>query len=254
MQPISHRKEEFDALAEAALAGEHVGSSAGGEQPKFTVLLDGVHRIVKFASAETENARRWQDLLLLEHLALKILSEGNVLAARARLHDTTSGLGCLIIDRFDRVGERGRIQMVSLAVASGELNGSWTDAAESLNKKGLLAPETLRRIALLDAFGAQIANTDRHMYNIALFVRDGKYVLAPAFDQLPMAYAPPASGHLRKTPVEPAVATVNTVGVWDESAELASTFWSEAAHVPLSDSMMSLVRAHCSAGTIPHRR
>lgn len=246
IQSISHSMQDFDALAEAALAGEHVGSSAGGEQPKFTVLLDGSHRIVKFAGAETENARRWQDLLLLEHLALKTLSAGNVLAATARPHDTTSGLRCLIIDRFDRIGERGRIQMVSLAAASGEFTGSWTDAAETLNKKGMLAPEELRRIALLDAFGAQIANTDRHMYNVALFVRDGKYVLAPAFDQLPMAYAPPASGHLRKTPVEPAVATVNTVAVWDEATVLASAFWTEAANLPLTDSMMALVRAHAA--------
>lgn len=254
IQPMSHGMGDFDALAEAALAGEHAGSSAGGEQPKFTVLLDGVHRIVKFASAETENARRWQDLLLLEHLALKTLSEAGVLAATAQLHDTKSGLRCLIIDRFDRVGERGRIQMMSLAAASGELAGTWTDAAESLNRQGMLAPEALRRIALLDAFGAQIANTDRHMYNIALFVRDGKYQVAPAFDQLPMAYAPPASGHVRKTPVERAVATVNTVAVWDEATELANTFWSEAANLPLSDSMMSLVRAHCSAGTTDHDR
>ena len=33
---------DFPALSEAALAGEHVGSSAGGEQPKFTALVDGI--------------------------------------------------------------------------------------------------------------------------------------------------------------------------------------------------------------------
>lgn len=244
LQQTNHGLQDFDQLAELALAGEHAGSSAGGEQPKFTVLLDGVHRIVKFASSETENARRWRDLLQLEHLALETLAQAGVPVATNRLHDTKGGLKCLIVDRFDRMGERGRINTLSLAAASGELVGSWTDAAYVLNSRRMLHDADLRRVALLDAFGAQIANTDRHMFNIALFEEDGKYLLAPAFDQLPMAYAPPASGHLRRTLVDPAVPAVNTLQCWDEATELARTFWHEASGQSLSDPMMSLVRAH----------
>src|SRR5690606_24795331 len=55
--------------AEAALAGEDVGSSPGGEQPKFTATVmtrgGGRHAaLVKFAVADSgQSARRWADLL-----------------------------------------------------------------------------------------------------------------------------------------------------------------------------------------------
>ncbi len=99
----NHTTNDFPALAAAAIAGEHVGSSAGGEQPKFTSLLEDRHRIVKFATNETDNARRWQDLLTLEHLSLETLRGAGIPAAKTQLVDV-GNLRCLIIDRFDRIG------------------------------------------------------------------------------------------------------------------------------------------------------
>ena len=49
-------------------------SSAGGERPKFTAFVEGRHVLVKFAGpGDGEDARRWRDLLLLEHLALEVI-------------------------------------------------------------------------------------------------------------------------------------------------------------------------------------
>lgn len=97
---------------------------------------------------------------------------------------------------------------------------------------------------MLDAFGVQIANTDRHLFNVALFPEQGGYSLAPAFDQLPMAYAPPASGHLRMTAVEAPVPTVNTLEVWDEAMGLTREFWRRTAELPLTDSMREIAATH----------
>lgn len=245
LQHEVHTTEDFPRLSEEAIAGEHVGSSAGGEQPKFTAFLDGEHRIVKFATDQTDNARRWQDLLLLEHVALQTLQAAGIDAAQTRILDM-DGLRCLVVDRFDRVGEMGRRRVMTLAAASENVDGSWTDSAEQMHRRGELSDEGLRRIALLEAFGALIANTDRHHYNVALFPADDGYDVAPAFDQLPMAYAPPASGNLRHVAIRPPHATVNTLEVWNEARSLANEFWRRATEQALSDQMAAIAREHAS--------
>lgn len=247
-QTLQHevrRVEDYAALADVAIAGEHVGSSAGGEQPKFTALVDGQHRIVKFATDATDNARRWRDLLLLEHVALQTLQDAGIDSAQAELVDL-DGLRCLVVDRFDRVGEMGRRQVVTLAAVSGNAAGSWTDSAEGMRRRGDLSDESFYRIALLDAYGALIANTDRHHHNVALFPTASGYRVAPAFDQLPMAYAPPASGNLRNAAIRPPHAAANTLDVWDEARALASDFWRRATAQQLSDHMSAIVREHAS--------
>ena len=245
LQHETHTANDFPALSDAAIAGEHVGSSAGGEQPKFTAYVDGQHRIVKFATDATDNARRWQDLLTLEHVALQTLRDAEIEVAETELLDI-NGLRCLIINRFDRIGEMGRRAVMSLAAASEQVDGTWTDAAEGMQRRGELSDESLHRIALLDAYGALIANTDRHQYNVSLFPAEGGYSVAPAFDQLPMAYAPPASGNLRNSANAAPRPAVNTLAIWGAAQELAAEFWRRASERHLSDSMQAIVREHAS--------
>lgn len=186
LQHETHTANDFPALSNAAIAGEHVGSSASGEQAKFTAFVDGQHRSIKFATDATDNARRWQDLLTLEHVALQTLYDAEIETAETELLDI-NGLRCLIINRFDRIAEMGRRAVMSLAAASEQVDGTWTDAAEGMQRRGGLSDESLHRIALLDAYGALIANTDRHQYNVSLFPAECGYAGAPAIDQLPMA-------------------------------------------------------------------
>lgn len=233
----------FSALAAMAFAGRHAGSSAGGERPKFTCFSAGRHCIVKFASNDTDNARRWQDLLALEHTALETLRSAGVPTAGTALVDVND-LRCLIVERFDRIGPRGRRAVMTIAAATERMDGSWTDGAEALLKREQLSREDLRRIALLDAYGALIANADRHRHNLLLFPERGGYTLAPAFDQLPMAYAPTSAGYIRNVAVEEAVPMVNTLEVWDEALQLAMKFWRSAAEQPVSESMRDIVQAH----------
>ncbi|MEM1175155.1 MAG: HipA domain-containing protein [Pseudomonadota bacterium] len=245
-QLLRHRPrtyDDFPDLASAALAGEHVGSSAGGEQPKFTALVNGTHRIVKFAIDGTDNARRWRDLLLLEHVALQTLREAGISAAETDLVDVEN-VKCLVVDRFDRVGEVGRRSVMTLAAAADAVQGTWTDSAENLYRTRQIAAEDLERVALLDAYGVLIANTDRHHYNLSLYPSDEGYRVAPAFDQLPMAYAPPASGNLRNEAIASPNPSVNTLDVWDQAQELARQFWQHADTLELSGSMREIVAVH----------
>jgi HipA-like C-terminal domain len=243
LQHEARSEDDFPALAEAAAAGEHAGSSAGGEQPKFTVLLGGGHRIVKFATNETDNARRWQDLLALEHVALEFLTDAGIAAAKSRLVDV-DGLRCLVVDRYDRVDRRGRRAVITMAAVAGRADEPWTDVADALTRQGRLNETDRHRIAVLDAFGAQIANTDRHPGNIAFFPDDDGLSLAPAYDQLPMAYSPPASGHLPNLAVNEARPTVGTLDAWDEARAMAAGFWQRAAGLSLTDSMRRIVAEH----------
>ena len=98
-----HNEHDYPRFSRDAIAGEHVGSSAGGEQPKFTAYVDGQHRIIKFATDATDNARRWQDLLALEHAALQTLQDVGIDASTTQLLDI-DGLTCLLVDLFDRIG------------------------------------------------------------------------------------------------------------------------------------------------------
>ena len=77
---------------------------------------------------------------------------------------------------------------------------SWARAAVILGDAGRISNDDARRLRWLDAFGALIANTDRHQYNINFFA-DGLLRLAPAFDQVSMLHAPAAAGQLPSRPL-----------------------------------------------------
>ncbi|RYF52778.1 MAG: phosphatidylinositol kinase, partial [Comamonadaceae bacterium] len=76
-------------LADMAARGEVAGSSAAGEQPKFTAYAEhsdgtAAHVMVKFtAELDTPVSERWRDLLLAEHIALQVLRGHGVAAAQS---------------------------------------------------------------------------------------------------------------------------------------------------------------------------
>ncbi|MEX1167707.1 MAG: transcriptional regulator, partial [Hydrogenophaga sp.] len=68
-QPAANRQPAIDypPLAQQALGSGQGGSSAGGEQPKFSAQRDGHPVLVKFSSAGDGPAdQRWRDLLICE--------------------------------------------------------------------------------------------------------------------------------------------------------------------------------------------
>lgn len=233
-RPVPVEPSAFEMLAEAS-ARSGAGSSAGGEQPKFAVFCQGRHVLVKFSTGDgSPTDGRWRDLLVCEALALDVLHERGVAAARARIVDV-GARRCLEVERFDRIGERGRRGMLTLAPLDDELYGrrdSWTAAAERLLADRLLSPGDARTIRLLEAFGMQIANGDRHFGNIGFFA-DGLLArpplhLAPAYDMLPMDAAPHA-GVLPPLLVEAPPPRAALLDVWLEAELAARCFWKRVA-------------------------
>lgn len=236
--PLPVTRDDYPARAEAALAGEPAGSSAGGERPKFGAYANGRHVLVKFAARGDSAAERWQDLLVLEALALSTLSEGGAAAAKATVLDTPHHR-FLVIERFDRIGARGRRATTTLAATGRDLSESWARTGRLLAEARLLSSEDARRLALYEAFARWIGNEDRHHHNIAVFARypgagettsaePTGYTLAPAFDQLPTLYAPTGDGRLPEQKFTRPSPTADTWEVWDQARALAETFWQRA--------------------------
>jgi hypothetical protein len=228
--------DDYPALADAAMQGTLGGSSAGGEQPKFCTTVGPANAgravLVKFSPAgDAPTDQRTRDLLVCEHLALKTLLDAGVSAATTQIF-TGAGRVFLEAERFDRTA-KGRIGMVSLMVYDAEYVGAmdnWAATANRMQERQLLRPEDARTLRLLEAYGVLIANTDRHYGNISLLLQDDDWILAPAYDMLPMHYAP-VGGELvaRNFAERPLQPTAATLPEWPRALALARSFWAAAA-------------------------
>jgi len=154
----------------------------------------------------------------------------------------------LEVERFDRIGERGRRAVMTLAAVHQEPADSWSQAALRLLEAGTISAGDAQRLRLLDAFGALIANTDRHHHNVAFFPSASGYTLAPAFDQLPMLYAPSGDGTVPPREFHPLRPAAEMLEVWDEARALALSFWQNAGDAPtVSDGMRRIAAANARA-------
>jgi hypothetical protein len=118
---------------------------------------------------------------------------------------------------------------LSLAAVQDDPADPWARAAVLLRDAGRLSDEDARRLQWLDAFGALIANTDRHPYNVVFFTDDAMLRLAPAFDQVSMLYAPTADGQVAPRAFAPPHASADTLEVWDNARAAAREFWQRAS-------------------------
>jgi hypothetical protein len=232
-QPV--RRAQYPIWARRSFTGQP-GSSAVGEQPKFAVFSEGRHVLVKFASgAPGPVTQRWKDLLVCEHQALEALRDAGIPAASAQLCDV-AGAKFLEVERFDRVGKRGRKGLVSLYALGIEYLGfldNWTRAARDLLGQHRIAAEDARRMCWLDAFGQLIGNTDRHFGNIS-FHAEGveKLQLAPTYDMLPMIFAPQGTNLVERqfTPLPP---SADNFEVWADAARQAVAYWDRLARLKM---------------------
>ena len=238
---LETREARYAAMANQANAGEPVGSSVEGEQPKFTAwirLPKDAHAfavLVKFTDQlDTPTGRRWADLLAAEAIALNALtwaSRGDAEAHHPRTFDL-AGRRFYELARFDRVGAHGRHGVVSLralhdAGFTGRDTNEWAVAATGLRAGGWLSESDLRAVRLRQLFGRLIGNTDMHFGNLVFFLDLGLPLkLAPAYDMLPMLWAP-RPGDATPTPAFlPSAPLPQELKLWPEAAEMAETFWS----------------------------
>jgi len=216
-------------------------SSAGGEFPKFTTcrFLDGkpLHVIVKFSgNDQTPVVTRWADLLVCEHIALKTISEFLLCSASQSAILQTGHRTFLEVQRFDRLGEFGRSAVCSWAAIEAAMFGiagvSWIVGGQRLLKEGLISATTLQQISLLWHFGKLIGNTDMHEGNLSFKPSStkGMLELAPAYDMLPMLYAPVRGVELPKRTFTPELALPQEAANWCIAAKAAQQFWMSAAN------------------------
>jgi HipA-like C-terminal domain len=230
----------YASMAVGASQGEAPGSSAGGEQPKFTAYADTgtgpAHVIVKFSEKlDSPVSQRWRDLLLAEHLALTTLRQAGVAAAQSAVVDF-EGQRFLEVERFDRVGTLGRKAVVSLAALDAEFVGAahqpWPVVAQRLATMGAITPEAAKATEVLWAFGVLTGNTDMHSGNLSFMSEHGRpYHLAPAYDMTPMVFAPSSSGKLP-----------NTVPPVTLHASVRNDHWRTA--LAMAQSYLAALRAH----------
>jgi hypothetical protein len=243
----STSRDDYPALAQATIAGHPPGSTAGGERPKFGALVGNQHMLVKFAGRGGVGdmaARRWCDLLILEGIALQVVASHGIPTANTNVIETPD-YWFLESERFDRLGVRGRTAVISLAAIHDNLADSWARAAVALKEARRLSVEDARRLCWLDAFGALIANTDRHQYNILFFTAGSRLHLAPAFDQVSMLYAPTGDGQVPAREFTLPHATANTLDVWEYARDAARQFWTQASEdMRLSDDARLFCRSN----------
>ncbi len=225
------RREQYPAITRD-LAVHAVGSSAGGEFPKFTAF-DGIrHLLVKFTSGDGSDVDiRWRDLLISEELAARVLADFGVPVPATGLIQIDRQ-AFLEVERFDRVGESGRRPVMSLGAVDDWLHGhrdSWPKAAARLYADNLLDQASYDTMLFMEAFARLIANSDRHFGNITFFwnpfAKEHEFSLSPIYDMLPMSFAPAAGGMVvDKEYVKPSP-TSELLECWTEAADLAHTYW-----------------------------
>lgn len=160
------------------------GASLGGARPKSLLQMDGRQWLVKFPEDDE------MDTQLVEHAAMELARQCGIDAAATRALNLPSG-HAVAIERFDRRNGK-RVHAVSAHVAlraAGEELG-YPEFAQLLRRFAPAAriaaqqQELFRRMV----FNILIDNTDDHEKNHALLRQpDGSYLLAPAFDVLPVA-------------------------------------------------------------------
>ncbi|MBS1161805.1 MAG: phosphatidylinositol kinase [Proteobacteria bacterium] len=223
--------------ARQALGGETPASSAGGEQPKFGAYAETAngprHVLVKFsldvgAGADNPIAQRWRDLLLAEHHALTLLRENAIAAVATRIIDH-GRQRFLEVERFDRSGPHGRRGLISLSAMDAEFiglgRGGWPAMTARLLAERQITGQAHETTCLLHAFGTLIGNTDMHPGNLSFVTDSGRpYQLAPAYDMLPMAFAPRSSGELPATLPAAGFDSQIRTAQWRQALALAQTY------------------------------
>jgi HipA-like protein len=231
----------YPMLAQQATSYGHAGSSAGGEFPKFTTsrYLDSAktpHVIVKFSGADQSTAvQRWADLLTCEHLALTTLAQyTHIQTAKSRIIQAQSRT-FLEVERFDRMGEYGRLPIISLDSIANAFIGedaSWPHLTEKLISLKLAEQNMLNDVLVIWWFGKLIVNSDMHLGNLSFtfnMEKPSTLQLSPVYDMLPMRYAPLSGGEVPIRNYLVSLPLPQEQPAWLTAAKAALAFWQTAS-------------------------
>ncbi|MBI9086013.1 MAG: type II toxin-antitoxin system HipA family toxin YjjJ [Desulfobacterales bacterium] len=235
-KPVIASDDDYPSIADEVMSGVIPGSSAGGEQPKFTAFSGNhsAHVIVKFSPrGNNDIARRWRDILITEYHAAEAIHAMEYPAAETRLLEMDGRL-FLESQRFDRSGEYGRMSTVSLQAIDAEftgLGGGWPQVMDALLKKELVSRQHVFDAEFIWCFGRLINNTDMHLGNLSLAIEGNVFRLLPVYDMCSMGFAPKGGGEVPPynfVPLEP-----KRLNIGEDVVELIKTmafdFWESVA-------------------------
>jgi len=235
-KPVVTTEKDYPALADSVMNGVIPGSSAGGEQPKFTTFCGhrSAHVIVKFSPlGNSDVAQRWRDILITEYHATEAIHSKNFPAAETRLIEIDGRL-FLESQRFDRTGEFGRMPMLSLQCIDAEFTGmgsDWPRVLDALYRKKLVSWQHVYDAECLWWFGRLINNSDMHLGNLSFAIEGDVFRLLPVYDMCSMGFAPKSGGEvLPYSFVPPEYKGINTDAISIGSIQdMARNFWERVA-------------------------
>ena len=236
-RPVITSTEDYPALADSVMSGVIPGSSAGGEQPKFTAFCGerSAHVIVKFSPKGNDAvARRWRDILITEYHATEAIHAQDFPAAETRLIELDDRL-FLESQRFDRAGEYGRMPMLSLQAVDAEFTGlgsDWPRVMDALHGKNMVSWQHVFDAEFLWCFGRLINNTDMHLGNLSLSIEGSVFRLLPVYDMCSMGFAPKSGGDILLydfTPPSHSSAVLDEY-VRSNIEDMAHDFWERVAN------------------------
>lgn len=235
-KPVVTTEKDYPALADRVMSGVIPGSSAGGEQPKFTTFCGNrsAHVIVKFSPlGSSDVAQRWRDILITEYHAAEAIHSENFPAAETRLIEMDGRL-FLESQRFDRIGEFGRMPMLSLQCIDAEFTGigsDWPRVLDALGRKNLVSWQHVYDAECLWWFGRLINNSDMHLGNLSFSIDGGVFRLLPVYDMCSMGFAPRSGGEVLPynfVPPEFKSANLGAAGI-EIVQGMAHNFWERVA-------------------------
>ena len=237
----AYKFNDYPNLADNALRGNaDFGSSAGGEQPKFAVIVQNPQDeyckqvLVKFTSPRLDQpaGRRWGDLLIAEHCANAVLRKYGYQTAETKVLRDNKERRFLESERFDRVGILGRKGIISIGSLDAALVGTslrnWVMSGSGLYEAGFISHTDMETIRDLYSFGQMIGNTDMHPGNLSFFLPEIEgelFALCPVYDMLPMRFRPSPHGEILPQQFQLDPPTTENQAAREKMYPLALEFW-----------------------------
>ncbi|VTR76300.1 type II toxin-antitoxin system HipA family toxin [Cellulomonas hominis] len=160
------------------------GGSLGGARPKAAVRDHaGALQIAKFPRKGSDD---W-DVMAWEKVALDLAARAGIAVPNSALI-TVAGRNVLVLDRFDRDGDRriGYVSAMTMMEAHERTDDlSAVELAEEMETGSAAPEEDLHELFRRCVFSALINNTDNHLRNHGFLRRQDGWVLSPAFDMNP---------------------------------------------------------------------
>jgi serine/threonine-protein kinase HipA len=160
------------------------GSSLGGARPK-ALIRDGERQMIAKFSRDSDR----YPVVKGEFLAMRLAARAGLNVAPVKLA-IAAEKDVLLVERFDRRGEGGRLAMVSALtiLGLGEIGvteGSYAQLAHVIRARFSDPVATLCELFARVTFNILCSNTDDHARNHAAFWDGEQLTLTPAFDICP---------------------------------------------------------------------